>query len=156
MALSVLLTWQVVARAEPPAPGAAPATVTALRPESFASGISSDTDLLLLPAARRPPARPFVVAATRVAARANEVATVFLTPASLREALPALIRADVVGSRPGPRPDAWPDRLIAWEVEVPLFNLSGKAWLQQRPDGADGAWQAAGSDEYATASVSTS
>ena len=51
--------------------------------------------------------------------------------------MPALVRADVIATRPGPRPEGWPDRLLAWEVEVPLFNLKGKAWLQQRPDGAE-------------------
>ena len=50
----------------------------------------------------------------------------------MRRALPSLVRAEVVATRPGPRADAWPDRLIAWELEIPLFNLSGKAWLQQR------------------------
>ncbi|MBC8132237.1 MAG: hypothetical protein H7X95_04590, partial [Deltaproteobacteria bacterium] len=104
---------------------------------AYAPGLTSDTDLLLLPRARRPAARPVVTAATRVKARADAVADVFLNPALLRQALPALVRADVVDTRPGPRPDGWPDRLIAWEVEVPLFNLTGKAWLQQQADGAE-------------------
>ncbi|MEO7668433.1 MAG: hypothetical protein ABIW57_03785 [Polyangia bacterium] len=132
---TVVLTGLVVS---PPAWPAAPVAVEGrAAPAAFAPFLSADTDLVLLPAARRPPARPVVVAATRVAARANEVATVFLTPALLRQALPALVRAEVIATRPGPRPEGWPDRLLAWEVEVPLFNLKGKAWLQQRPDGAE-------------------
>ncbi|MEO8214075.1 MAG: hypothetical protein ABI560_12815, partial [Myxococcales bacterium] len=120
-----------------PAWSAPPSFEGRAAPAAFAPFLSADTDLVLLPAARRPPARPVVVAATRVAARANEVATVFLTPALLKQSLPALVRAEVIATRPGPRPEGWPDRLLAWEVEVPLFNLKGKAWLQQRPDGAE-------------------
>ena len=120
----------------PPAPEPA-ALAAAAEPAAFAPFVTAETDLLLLPAARRPPPRPVVVAATRVLAPASEVSTVFLTPALLRQALPALVRADVMATRPGPRPDAWPDRLLAWEVEVPLFNLTGKAWLHQSTDGAE-------------------
>jgi hypothetical protein len=102
-------------------------------PGSFEAVLRDDTDALLLPTARPPP-RPTVVAATRIKAPAHTVASVLLNPTAMREALPALVRADVVATRPGPRPEGWPDRLIAWEVEIPLFNLKGKGWLQQQPD----------------------
>ena len=103
----------------------------------FEVGLSANTDLILLPAARRPAPRPAVTVATRVTARPDAITSVVLNLPSLREALPSLIRADVLGTQPGPRADAWPDRLIAWEVEVPLFNLTGRAWLRQRADGVE-------------------
>ena len=101
-------------------------------PAAFESALGDDTDAILFPTAPRPAQRPTVVAATRVNANVDAVAAVLLNPASMREALPALVRADVVATRPGPRADAWPDRLIAWEIEIPLFNLTGKGWLQQQ------------------------
>jgi hypothetical protein len=101
-------------------------------PEFYAPALRDDTDLLLLPAARRPPPLPTVIAATRAKARPELVTAAVLDLAMIRQALPSLVRADVVATRPGPRPDGWPDRLIAWELEIPLFNLKGKAWLQQR------------------------
>lgn len=106
-------------------------------PAAFEPGLSSNTDLLLLPLARRPSPRPIVTAATRVMATPDAVTAVLLDPTSLRQALPSLIRAEIVASRPGPRPNAWPDRLIAWEVEIPLFNLKSRGWLRQRPQGAE-------------------
>ena len=102
-------------------------------PAAFESAVGDDTDAVLFPGPQRPQPRPTVLVATRVKADVNTVASVLLNPTSMREALPALVRADVVATRPGLRADAWPDRLIAWEVEIPLFNLTGKGWLQQRP-----------------------
>ena len=119
------------------APGLAPpdfsATAAELAPPAlFEPALRDDTDALLLPGTHRPPHRPTVIAATRVRARAQALAAVLLNPTLMREALPALVRADVLETRPGPRPDAWPDRLIAWELEIPLFNLTGKGWLRQQ------------------------
>ncbi len=125
---------------KPPIPSPAPPapnTLTLPSPATFEHALDRDTDVLLLPAAHRPAPRPTVFAATRAKTSAHAVASVVLDPAAMREALPALVRADVVATRPGPRKDAWPDRLIAWEVEVPFFNLTGRAWLQQRDDGAE-------------------
>ncbi|MES1164519.1 MAG: hypothetical protein ABUR63_02075, partial [Verrucomicrobiota bacterium] len=78
-----------------------------------------------------------MIAATRVVATPAAVANVLLNVEPMKDALPALVRADVIATRPGPRPGAWPDRLLAWEVEIPLFNLSGRAWLRQHEDGAE-------------------
>lgn len=113
--------------------GAADAAPAAdVPPALFAAALTDDTDVLLLPGDRRPPSKPLVRAATRTRASAAAVAAVALDPAAMRRALPSLVRAQVLASRPGPRPDAWPDRLIAWELEIPLFNLKGRAWLRQR------------------------
>jgi hypothetical protein len=112
-------------------------SLSAVPPRFFDSPVGADTDLLVLPFARRPSARPTVVAVTSVRARPDAVAAVVLNPQAMREAFPALVRSDVVDSRPGPRADAWPDRLIAWEIEIPLFNLAGRGWLRQRDDGAE-------------------
>ena len=137
----MLVVWLGIrwsSAAAPPAPSAPllpPPESPA--PAAFEPGLSSNTDLLLLPLARRPSPRPVVTAATRVMAAPDAVTAVLLNPTSLRQALPSLIRAEIVASRPGPRPDAWPDRLIAWEVEIPLFNLKSRGWLRQRPQGAE-------------------
>jgi hypothetical protein len=111
---------------------AAPAEPDLAAPAFYEPALRDDTDVLLLPAARRPAPLPTVIAATRTRARPDLVAATVLDPTTIRQALPPLVRADVIATRPGPRPDGWPDRLIAWELEIPLFNLKGKAWLQQR------------------------
>ena len=48
-------------------------------------------------------------------------------PAAYRQAIPALIRTDIVGRRA--HAGATDDRLVEWEMEIPLFNLSGKMWV---------------------------
>jgi hypothetical protein len=74
---------------------------------------------------------------------------VLLDPRALRAALPSLIRAEVVASTtapatpsspslsPSPSPGPVELRLLAWELEIPFFNLSGRAWIARRGDAVD-------------------
>ena len=64
---------------------------------------------------------------TLVAATPADVQAVLDAPAAYRQAIPALIRTDVVGRRA--HAGATDDRLVEWEMEIPLFNLSGKMWV---------------------------
>jgi hypothetical protein len=57
---------------------------------------------------------------------------VLLDPAHYRAMIPALIRSEVEG--PAPAPGA---RRIAWEMEVPLFNLSGHLVLRPIAGGVE-------------------
>jgi len=58
-------------------------------------------------------------------------------PTAYREAVPALVRADVVDRRRAPGGAAADEQLLEWELEIPLFNLKGKAWIAPRADGVD-------------------
>jgi hypothetical protein len=82
-----------------------------------------DADLVLWDGTR-------VLAATRVAAEPERVRAALRDPASYRRAVPSFRRADVVDSRGA-------ERLVAWELEIPLWNLEGKLWLRPRDDGVD-------------------
>ena len=101
---------------------------------AFAAAVTDDADVVLFPAARRPDARPTVTVATRVHAPPSAVEAVLLAPERYHAAIPALIRAEVVGTRAGPEPRFGPERLLAWELEIPLFNLKGRAWLSRQSD----------------------
>src|SRR5690242_17535847 len=82
----------------------------------------SDVVVFDLPA---PAGAPRVRAATIVHAPPAAVTAVLLDPGRYRAVLPSLIRADVEGPAPAPAGA----RRIAWELEVPLFNLSGHLTL---------------------------
>jgi len=77
---------------------------------------------------------PSAVVATRVAAPWAALAAVLTTPSAYREAVPALVRVQVVEQR---RTGGVQSQLIEWELEIPLFNLKGKAWIRPRIDGVD-------------------
>ena len=147
LALVALIASAAVASAAPiPAPlqplplagevgAAAPGEGAAPRsPAAFSAALTDDTDVVLFPAARRPGPRPVVTVATRVRGTPTAVGAVLLDPARYRAALPSLVRADVVATRPGATAGAGPERLLAWELEIPLFNLKGKAWLTRQRD----------------------
>jgi hypothetical protein len=74
---------------------------------------------------------PHVRAATVVAnASPGAIRTVLLDAANYRKIVPALMRADV-SRTPAGSPS------VGWEVEVPLFNLTGTLVIHERPDGAE-------------------
>jgi hypothetical protein len=76
---------------------------------------------------------PRVLAATRVAATPAAIKSVLLDPAHYRALIPALLGAVVTGAeRRSIEPGA---PLVDWELEVPLFNLSGRLALRERLDG---------------------
>lgn len=80
-----------------------------------------------------PPPTNRVRIAARIAAPAARVRALLDNPASYRAALPELIKAEVVAQVAQP-PLQTPDLLLAWELEVPLWNLKGRLWLRARGD----------------------
>lgn len=73
---------------------------------------------------------PRVRAATRVNAPPGTVRAVLLDPPHYRAMIPSLIRADA-------HPDGTGTPIVDWELEIPLFNLSGRFALRARPDGVE-------------------
>jgi hypothetical protein len=93
-------------------------------------------DLVVLPDPGRRPAR--LRLAARVAAPVGHVRAMLVDLAAYRSALPALRRLEfealdkrqAASGRP-------PEGMVVWELEVPLWNLEGKLWLQPTSTGAD-------------------
>ncbi len=81
----------------------------------------------------RPPA---ALVATRAPVSRAALAATLADPRAYRDAIPSLVRAEVVGRRRA-SPTAPDDQLLEWELEIPLFNLHGKAWVIPRPEGVD-------------------
>jgi len=104
-------------------------------PLAFAPALSPSQDVLLLPGDNRPTPTPTIVGATMApGVSPAAIGAVLLDPKSLQDALPSLVRADVIQTRPHSSPrrstQSIPDRLLSWEIEIPFFNLTGKAWLK--------------------------
>jgi hypothetical protein len=76
-----------------------------------------------------------VLLATRVSVPAEKVRRMLADAASYASAMPSFRRVDVVSRRE--RGPGVIDLELAWELEVPLWNLKGKLWLRPRPDGVD-------------------
>lgn len=113
------------------------ATATQARgatPAALSAALTDDVDVVLLPSQRRPAARPTVTVATRVQAAPDAVGAVLLEPSRYGDAIPALIGSEIVATRPGADARFGPERLLAWELEIPLFNLKGRAWLARTSD----------------------
>jgi hypothetical protein len=93
-----------------------------------------DADLVLVndPTGARPVR---VLLATRVAASAEDVSSVLTDPSAYGKAVPSFRRVDVVAKHE--REPGIIDLEVAWELEVPLRNLSGKLWLRPQDDGVD-------------------
>jgi len=93
-----------------------------------------DADLIVLndPAGPRPVR---VLLATRVAASAEDVRAVMTDPSAYGKAMPSFRRVDVVARHE--REPGIADLEVAWELEVPLRNLSGKLWLRPQENGVD-------------------
>ena len=85
------------------------------------------TDLLVIAQPAAPDA-PRAWAVTRVAASPAALKDVLLDPAHYRALIPALIKSELEPSN-GSAP------IVDWELEIPLFNLSGRMALRNRPDG---------------------
>jgi hypothetical protein len=80
-----------------------------------------------LPAA---PGAARVRGATRVRAPAAAVTAVMMDPARFDVLLPSLARHEEIGRR-------GEARVVAWELEIPLFNLEGTMELRPRPNGVE-------------------
>jgi hypothetical protein len=85
-------------------------------------------DLVVLADPTRQPSRFRM--ATRVAATVTRVRSLLLDLGAYRSALPSLrqLAFEKAGAGEG---------MVAWELEVPLWNLDGKLWLQPTPTGVD-------------------
>src|SRR5262245_47805076 len=98
-----------------PSPPAAKPDIPALLTAALPADGTADVVLVDWPATR---GNPHVRAVTVVGAAPAAVRSVLLDAANYRKIVPALIRADVAQS-----PAGLP--AVDWEVEVPLFNLTG-------------------------------
>ena len=85
------------------------------------------TDLVVIAQPSTPDA-PRAWGATRVAASPPAIKDVLLDPAHYRAMIPSLIKSERERSNGS-------DPTVDWELEVPLFNLSGRMALHNRPDG---------------------
>jgi hypothetical protein len=93
-----------------------------------------DADLVIVgdPSGARPVR---VLLATRVAASAEKIRQVIVDPGSYGKAMPAFRRVDVISKHE--REPGCVDREVAWELDVPLWNLKGKLWLRPQAEGVD-------------------
>jgi hypothetical protein len=111
------------------APPAARAADDASIGPALAAALPADgrSDLLLIERSSGQ-AAPRVFGATRTTASPAAIKAALLDPAHYRALIPALDGVAVVGlGQLGPRVD--------WDLDVPLFDLSGRIALQARPDG---------------------
>jgi len=118
----------------PPTASAPPAASPSGKPDipallTAALPADGTTDIVLVdwPSA---PRTPHIRAATITAATPAAVRDVLLDAGNYRKIVPAFVRADV-GRTPAGLPS------VAWEAEVPLFNLTGTLVIHDRPDGAE-------------------
>jgi len=75
-----------------------------------------------------PPRTPHLRAATVTGASTATVLAVLADPGHYRALLPSLVRSEEIGRRGA-------TRVVAWELEIPLFNLSGTLELRPRAGG---------------------
>jgi hypothetical protein len=80
------------------------------------------------------PKAPHVRAATLVRATPAAIAGVLLDAPHFRVVIPAMIRSEVEATGNTLPPGTW---RVDWELEIPLFNLSGKLDLRALPDGVE-------------------
>ncbi len=91
-------------------------------------------DLVLVkdPAGPRPVR---VLLASRVSAPVEKLRQIIADPSAYGKAMPSFRRVEVLSKHA--RKPGVTDFEIAWELEVPLRNLSGKLWLRAQPSGVD-------------------
>jgi len=85
------------------------------------------TDLMVIAQPSAPDA-PRAWGATRVAASPAAIKDVLLDPGHYPALIPSLIKSEL-------EPPSGGAPVVDWELEVPLFNLSGRMALHNRPDG---------------------
>jgi hypothetical protein len=72
--------------------------------------------------------------AAEVRAPVARVRAVLGDPEAYRRAVPSFVGAEVIARR---QTAAGSELRVAWELEVPLWNLTGKLWMRPRVDGVD-------------------
>ena len=98
--------------------------------------VLGDADLVVLADPNRRPTR--LLLATRVAAPVSHVRAMLVDLAAYRSALPSLRRLEFEEADQRRAGSGRPrEGMVAWELEVPLWNLEGKLWLQPTPTGAN-------------------
>jgi hypothetical protein len=104
-------------------------------PEELTAALDTlgGADLIVLADPSQRP--PHLCLATRVTAPFPRVRTMLLDLAAYRAALPALRRLAFEGGQG--RSGGPGEGIVAWELEVPLWNLEGKLWLRPTPTGVD-------------------
>jgi hypothetical protein len=117
--------------AAPPAAAPPPALRDADVTAALAAALPADasTDVLLIDQPSVPHA-PRARAATAVAAPPATVKAVLLDTAHYRAIIPGLVRNETTPAAAGAT-------ALAWELEIPLFNLSGHLLMRERPDGVE-------------------
>jgi hypothetical protein len=86
-------------------------------------------DIVLIEQPSRPGA-PRVRAATLVGAPPAAVKAVLLDAHRYRAIIPGLVRMDVSKAQDGAT-------ALAWELEIPMFNMKGRLTIRDRPDGVE-------------------
>jgi hypothetical protein len=128
------------AKAAPPAvlapdPVASDGPRAALLARLIANGESAQADEEIVrfePVARAGTTAMHLGLATRVNATPARVIALLADPATYLRAVPAFVRADVRAHARAPSAS----RLLAWELEIPLWNFEGQLWLHPLADGA--------------------
>ena len=100
-------------------------------PAALAAALPADaaTDVVLIDQPSVPRA-PRARAATAVGAPPATVKAVLLDTAHYRALIPGLVRHETSTAAAGAI-------ALAWELEIPLFNLSGRLVMRERPDGVE-------------------
>jgi hypothetical protein len=97
--------------------------------------VLGDADLVVLADPNRRPTR--VLLATRVAAPFGHVRAMLSDLAAYRSALPSLRRFEFEEANKRAGSGEPSEGMVAWELEVPLWNLEGKLWLRPTATGAE-------------------
>jgi hypothetical protein len=129
LGFAIALGWAPApVQAQPLPPFSSPAELSA------ALDALAGADLVLLADPARQPSRFRM--ATRVAAPVARVRALLVDLAAYRSALPSLRHMDLEKTGQPATAHA-SEGSVAWELEVPLWNLDGKVWLQPTPTGVD-------------------
>jgi hypothetical protein len=77
---------------------------------------------------------PRLLLLARVKAPPERLRVLLADPQAYRRAIPSFVRADTLESKAGPAGTP-PSRRLAWELEIPLWNLEGELWMRPLSDG---------------------
>jgi hypothetical protein len=89
---------------------------------------------LILFEAPRSGRSPRLLLMTRVKTPRDRLQALLTDPQAYRRAIPAFVRADTLAFSAGSQ-TLTPTRRLAWELEIPLWNLEGELEMRPLPDG---------------------